>query len=291
MPVLALSAHTVARSPSFATLIARLESEVVAAAAAGAATLVFPEYAALELSCLLDGVDANDIAGEIAGIQQFHDAWVATHEAWAKHYNMHIVAGSFPLVCQDGKTRNRAWLLGPNGVLGYQDKIMMTRFESEQWFITGGDGGLKVWDLGWCKAAIAICYDIEFPVLVRQAAAAGAELLIVPSNTDGWHGYWRVRIGAQARALENQCFAAMAPLTGLADWTESIDVNVGRAGVFGPVDSGFPSDGILALGEESGGLLCCPLSPRRIHSVRRHGQNRNFSDWENSLRTHTAPLP
>ena len=50
------------------------------------------------------------------------------------------------------------------------------------------------------KLAVLICYDSEFPLLARAAVDAGAEVLLVPSCTDSLHGYWRVRLGAQARA-------------------------------------------------------------------------------------------
>lgn len=277
---IALSTLGVVRPGCYEDIERAIAGEAARAADAGARLLVFPEYGSLLLTGLPGMTTAaDDVPAQISAIQCWRDVWLETHRALAQRHGLAIVAASFPWREDDGGTVNRAWLFRPDGTTGCQDKQMMTRFEREQWNIRAGHGGLNVHDLGGVKIAIAICYDIEFPLLVRGAAEAGAELLVTPSNTDGWHGYWRVRTGAQARALENQCLVAMAPLVGAADWTTAIDANVGRAGVFGPIDTGFPEDGILALGGPEGGLLVAPLHPARLRSVRRHGQNHNFTDW------------
>ena len=278
---IALSTMGVERPATYEKVVARLEAETAFAAAAGASLLVFPEYGSMVLTGLPGMTeDANDVPAQISAIQIWRDRWLETHLHLAEKHGLAIVAGSFPWRGPDGTTTNRAWLCHPDGRHDFQDKQMMTRFEREQWDIRSGGGGLRVFETGGVRLAIAICYDIEFPLLVRGAAEAGAELLVCPSNTDGWHGFWRVRTGARARAMENQCYVAMAPLVGKADWTGAIDVNVGRTGVFGPIDTGFPEDGILAEGENEGGLLRAELFPARLRSVRRHGQNHNFNDWK-----------
>lgn len=277
---IALSTMGIARPTCYEEVVGVLEAEVVRAAAAGAHLLVFPEYGSMVLTGL-PGLtnDAADVRAQIDAIQVWRDRWLESHLGLAKKHGLTIVAGSFPWRLPDGTTTNRAWLCHPDGRHDFQDKQMMTRFEREQWNIRAGGGGLRVFEACGIRLAIAICYDIEFPLLVRTAAEAGAELLVCPSNTDGRHGYWRVCTGARARALENQCYVAMAPLVGSADWTTAIDINVGRTGVFGPIDAGFPEDGIVALGEEAGGLLVTAIHPIRLRSVRRHGQNHNFHDW------------
>ena len=104
-------------------------------------------------------------------------------------------------------------------------------------------------DIGSARIGIAICYDVEFPLIARALVEAGAEVILAPSCTDTVHGYWRVRVGAQARALENQCVVVQAPLVGAVDWSPAVDMNRGAAGVFGPPDLGFPEDGVIAQGE------------------------------------------
>ena len=101
-----------------------------------------------------------------------------------------------------------------------------------------------MFDTALGRIGVLICYDSEFPLLARAQIEAGAQLLLVPSCTDSLHGYWRVRLAAQARALEGQCYAIQAPLVGNAEWSPAIDINRGAAGIFGPPDGAFPDDGI-----------------------------------------------
>ena len=130
---------------------------------------------------------------------------------------MHICAASAPVFDDSLGPRpvNRARLFTPLGGCGVQDKQIMTRFEREDWDVVPG-GGLQVFDTALGKIGILICYDSEFPLLAR--ACRDAELMLVPSCTEALAGYWRVRIGAMARALENQCVTAMASLVGDAAW-------------------------------------------------------------------------
>ncbi len=67
-----------------------------------------------------------------------------------------------------------------------------------------GVEGLKAFETSIGKLGILICYDNEFPMLGRRLAEMGVELVLAPSCTDTLAGSYRVRIGAQARALENQ---------------------------------------------------------------------------------------
>ena len=277
---LALCPHRIARHDSIASLFAALDTEAAAAAAGGAGLLVFPEYGAMELTGLPGMTnDPEDVPAQIAAIQHHREAWVETHRMMARTHTLTVIAGSIPWRLDNGTLVNRAWIAHPDGRLLHQDKAMMTRFEREHWGITGGSGGLGVFEVAGVRCAIAICYDIEFPLLVRDAVERGAQLVLSPSNTDGMHGYHRVATGARARAMENQIMVAMVPLLGFAGWTTAIDINVGRAGVFGPIDTGFPEDGVLAMGSDESGLLFATIHPRRLESVRRHGQNHNFTDW------------
>ena len=89
----------------------------------------------------------------------------------------------------------------------------MTRFENEQWLIKSGKE-LKCFDTEYGKIAINICYDSEFPMLARKQVEAGCVLILVPSCTDTLAGFHRVKIGCQARALENQCYVVQSLLVG-----------------------------------------------------------------------------
>ncbi|HSW11700.1 MAG TPA: carbon-nitrogen hydrolase family protein, partial [Solimonas sp.] len=197
----------------------------------------------------------------------------------ARELGVYLLAGSFPVRTADGRFHNRATLFAPDGGSAFQEKRMMTRFETEHWGISSA-GPLRVFDTALGTLGICICYDIEFPLIARAMAEAGASLLLAPSCTDTLAGYHRVRIGAQARALENQCYVVQAPLVGAAPWSPAIDVNTGAAGIYTPVDRGFPDDGVLASGPlDQPCWVWHAVDPAELVQVRSTGQVFNYRDW------------
>jgi predicted amidohydrolase len=109
---------------------------------------------------------------------------------------------------------------------------------------------------------------------------AGCVLILVPSCTDTVAGYHRVKIGCQARALENQCYVVQASLVGDAVWSEAVDVNVGAAAIYTPVDRGFPDNGILAIGSFNAvQWVIADISLDTVETVRQQGQVFNHRDW------------
>lgn len=252
------------------------------AAEQGARLLVLPEYAGLVLSGLLPEALRGDLHGSIAGLQAWLPKWLALCESIARRLDIYLVPGSAPVLDDDGLYRNRAWLFGPQGPLGTQDKLLMTRFEREQWNIVGGEG-LRVFESEFGRLGILICYDNEFPLLARTLAEQEVDLILAPSCTDTEAGYHRVRIGAQARALENQIAVLHSPTVGLAPWSPALDENVGRAGLYVPPDYGMPADGVLAVSEElmptTSRWLLHDLDLDEVRRVRREGQVFTRRDW------------
>jgi predicted amidohydrolase len=260
----------------------KLRRLCAAAAEAGAQVLVFPEYASMELTSLLSEAQRAILVESLRTLQPLRDPFLAAHRDLAKELGVTILAGSFPWETE-GRFVNRAWLCTPDGSARHQDKIVMTRFEREQWMITGGTE-LAVFDIPGAKVGVLICYDSEFPLLARQLCQNGADVLLVPGCTDTEAGYHRVMLSCRARALEQQCFVVEAHTAGEAPWSPALDINTGRAGMFGPVDTGFPDDGMMACGAppETAPWLIVDLPMGRLASVRRHGQVRNFADWPDS---------
>ena len=155
---------------------------------------------------------------------------------------------------------------------------MMTRFEAEEWHISPGSG-LRVFELGGVRYGIVICYDSEFPLMSRQLAEAGAEVLLIPSFTGAKRGYTRVRVGSMARALENQVYAVHAPLIADADWTYAVEEAVGMTGIYTPSDDGLPEDGVLAQGGwNEPGWLVADLDLSLTRHVRADGHVLNWRD-------------
>lgn len=267
---------------------AKLTRWVEEAATAGAKLAVFPEYGAMELASL-DSATMGDLALSIETVSSLLPRVDALHAELAGQTGMHILAASAPRKDADGRFRNAARLFAPNGRSGVQDKLVMTRFEREQWHIAAGST-LRVFDTALGRLAVTICYDSEFPLLARACAEAGAQVVLVPSCTDSLHGYWRVRIGAQARALEGQCYAVHSPTVGEAEWSPAVDVNRGAAGVYGPPDRGMPEDGVLAIGDEGAAQwVLAEVDTARVAELRADGGVLNALHW--TEQPGAAPLP
>jgi predicted amidohydrolase len=276
---LALLQYPVGRPAGIAAYAARLDGWLAEAKAAGTDLVVMPEYAAVELGTALAGRSIATEAEELAAMVEAAPAILEAMRGAARRAGLWLVPGSLPMRDPDGAIRNRAPLIRPDGSLAFQDKHAMTRFEAELWGISPG-AGPAVFDTPWGRIGISICYDAEFPGHVRAQAEAGAWLILVPSCTDTQHGFNRVRFSAAARALENQCFVAVAPTVGEAPWSAALDINRGHAAVFGPVDRGFPEDGIIAQGQpDQGQWVFATLDPARIEAVRREGAVFNHRDW------------
>ena len=88
-----------------------------------------------------------------------------------------------------------------------------------------------------------ICYDVEFPELSRLMADQGMQILFVPFLTDTQNAYSRVRVCAQARAIENECFVVIAGSVGNLPRVHNMDIQYAQSGVFTPCDFAFPTDG------------------------------------------------
>ena len=260
-----------------------LAAIVAEAKAKGAELLLLPEYSAMVLTGQLPPDLRSDLHGSIEAMQSLIPSWVELCEELAREHQILFQPGSAPVKDADGKFRNRAWLFGPDGLIGYQDKQIMTRFEREQWFIDAGMDGLKAFDTPIGKLGILICYDNEFPMLGRRLAEMGVELVLAPSCTDTLAGSYRVRIGAQARALENQFAVLSSPTAGDAPWSPAVDENRGRAALYVPSDYGMPAGGIVAESDSDAvsesTLLIVDIDLADVARLRTEGQVATRRDW------------
>lgn len=251
---------------------------LAAAAGQGARIAVLPEYLSLELAATFPADISGDLHASLDATQALYAPWQALYTRLATELDLHIVAGSFLYALGPQRYRNRSHWFSPGGRQGWQDKLQLTGFEKAAGVIEAGDA-LKVFDADGIRAAIAVCYDSEFPLPVRAQYEAGARLLAVPSCTDTAAGATRVRVGCLARALENRFFVAQSVTAGEAAWSPALDINTGEAAIFAPMDRGFPADGVLAQTQGEQTWAMADLDVAQLDVSRASAQVANDRDW------------
>lgn len=169
---------------------------------------------------------------------------VAKMHQFSLSYNVNIISGSMPLV-EDGKLYNVSYLCHRTGKIDEFRKIHITPNERNYYAMVGGDQ-IKVFDTDCGKVGILICYDVEFPELSRIYAEQGMQILFVPFLTDTQNGYTRVRHCAQARAIENECYVAIAGCVGNLPKVNNMDIQFAQSAVFTPSDFAFPTNAVKA---------------------------------------------
>ncbi len=274
---IAAAQYPIERFASLDGYRAKISRWVEEAASQGAEFLVFPEYGAMEYAGAA-GDAASDLARSLDVVSDAIGALDETHSTLARQHGVHILASSGPVRRGDRFT-NAARLFAPSGKHGVQDKLIMTPFE-KGWGISPGTVN-RVFETALGRIGIAICYDSEFPLLVRAQVEAGAMLVLVPSCTEFVSGYHRVRSAAVSRALENGIVTVQSPTVGTAPWSPSVDYNRGAAGIFVPAEHGLSDDGVVVSGVlDQPGWVHGAVDLGRLEHVRASGEMRNFHDWK-----------
>ncbi len=195
----------------------------------------------------------------------------------AIRYNVNIITGSFPSI-ENGELKNIGYLCHRNGVVDKYEKIHITPDEAKHWGIRGGNS-LKVYDTDAGRIGILICYDVEFPELARLLADEHMQILFVPFLTDTQNAYMRVRLCAQARAIENECFVAITGSVGNLPKVENMDIQYSQAAVFTPSDFAFPSNCIKSEATANTEMiLIAEVDLSLLHELHTYGSVRNLKD-------------
>jgi predicted amidohydrolase/GNAT superfamily N-acetyltransferase len=159
-------------------------------------------------------------------------------------YNVNIISGSMPVFDHDNNDLyNVSYLLHRDGRIDEYRKIHITPNEKKYYGMKGGNE-IRVFDTDCGQIGLVICYDVEFPELPRILADQGMKVLFVPYLTDTQNAYIRVRHCAAARAIENECYVAIAGCVGNLPGVNNMDIQFGQAAVFTPSDFAFPSNAV-----------------------------------------------
>jgi len=120
--------------------------------------------------------------------------------AAAKRHNIAVIGGSIYERTKEGELFNTSLVLRRDGSLaGTYRKVHIPHDPAfyEQNYFTPGDAGFQVFDLGFAKVGVLICYDQWFPEAARATVLAGAEILFYPTaiarvrNVSPIEGNWQ----------------------------------------------------------------------------------------------------
>ena len=239
--------------------------------------VLFPELHTTQLLSCIPELRPGEAARKLA---EFTPQYLDLYTEMAVKYNVNIIGGS-QFVLEDESLYNVSYLFRRDGTLERQEKIHITPSERKWWGVTPGRA-VNVFETDCGTVAILICYDIEFPELVRIAAHKGAQIIFVPFNTDTRHGYLRVRNCALARCVENHVYVAVAGCTGNLPFVENSDIHYAQSAIFTPADAEFARDAIAA--ESTANIETMIIHDVDVEQLRRHKEAGSVQNW-NDRRT------
>jgi predicted amidohydrolase len=132
----------------------------------------------------------------------------------ARKYTALIIPGAF----EDGVSVISP-IISPSGnIVGIAKKIHL--FEKEKTYLISGDK-LIIFTYRGVKLGITICYDLDFPEVIRSLFLKGVEIVLVPSKVDYegikyWREYLRVRVLENRVAIVNSNAIELPNFPGLS---------------------------------------------------------------------------
>lgn len=264
------------RVASFDEFARAVESYVGVAAAAKADFVVLPELFTLQLLSMANRpVAGSDAVDQLA---RHTEPFKALLRRLAADSKINVVGGSHLARRADGTVRNVCYVALRDGRWHEQEKLHPTPDERRVWGVTGGSS-LSAIDTDRGPVGVLICYDSEFPELPRRLVDEGAKTLFVPYCTDDRNGHLRVRYCCHARAIENQCYVALAGNVGFLPGVENMDMQYGESAILTPCDFPFARDGIAAAATANvEAVTLAELDLAALDAARAHGSVRNLAD-------------
>ncbi|HEA30046.1 MAG TPA: GNAT family N-acetyltransferase [Leeuwenhoekiella sp.] len=240
---------------------------------------LFPEFFNAPLMAAYNHLSEADAIRELAKYtEQIRDKF----SELSISYNINIITGSMPYL-EDGSLYNVGFLCKRDGTVEKFYKLHVTPDEAKVWGMNGGDV-LKTFNTDCGKIGILICYDVEFPELSRLLADQGMDILFVPFLTDTQNAYSRVRLCAQARAVENECYVAIAGSVGNIPKVHNMDVQFAQSMVLTPCDFQFPTNGVKAEATPNAEMiLVADVDVDLLKELNQFGSVHNLNDRRKDL--------
>jgi predicted amidohydrolase/GNAT superfamily N-acetyltransferase len=264
---------------NFDSLCEQIEFFVDAVAGYHSDFILFPE---MFMAPLMADFNHQTEAEAIRSLARFTEPLRDKFIDYAIAYNVNIITGSMPFI-KGGQLYNVGYLCRRDGSIERYSKIHVTPNEVSAWGIIGGNK-LKVYETDAGRIGILVCYDVEFPELARLLALEGMEILFVPFLTDTQNAFTRVRTCAQARAIENECFVAIAGGVGNLPKVHNMDIQYAQSAVFTPADFAFPTNGIKAEATPNAEtVLIVDVDLDLLKKLRSQGSVKNMMDRRSDL--------
>lgn len=243
--------------------------------------VLFPEYFNAPLLAEFNHLHEADA---IRAVSEYTEEIRNRFVKLAISYNINIITGSMPYKNRStGKLYNVGFLCHRDGTYDMYEKIHITPDEIKSWGLSGGNR-VRVFETDCAKVGVLICYDTEFPELSRIMADQGMQILFVPFMTDTQNAYSRVRICAQARAVENECYVVIAGSVGNLPKVQNMDIQYAQSAVFTPCDFAFPNDGKRSEATpNSEMILITDVDLDLLSKLHSYGSVRNLKDRRTDL--------
>ncbi len=235
---------------------------------------LFPEFFNAPLMAENNHMPEAEAIRELA---KHTEAIVQRFSEFSVSYNINIITGSMPEMKGD-RLYNVGHICKRDGSVERYEKLHVTPDEAKIWGMQGGTG-LQTFDTDCGKIGVLICYDVEFPELSRLLADDGMDILFVPFLTDTQNGFSRVRHCAQARAIENECYVAVAGSVGNLPKVHNMDIQFAQSMVFTPCDFSFPTNGVKAEATPNAEMiLIADVDIDLLRELNQFGAVRNLKD-------------
>lgn len=177
------------------TNLATITATARTAASQGAELIVFPEAAMYAFGASLAGI-AEPLDGPFA----------TSVQVLARQLGVTIVAGMFT-PSADGRVFNTLLVAGPQGVSSYDKIHLFDAFGFQESATVAPGGTRRTITLGDAIVGLSTCYDVRFPTLFIENAAAGAQVSVVSASWGAGPGkveQWELLV--RARAIDSTTY-------------------------------------------------------------------------------------
>jgi predicted amidohydrolase len=244
--------------PDFAGALDEARALAEVAVAGGATLLALPEYCG--------GLRTEGAALAPPAAPEAEHPVLSGLAGFAAENGVWMLIGSLAVTGPDGRIRNRSLMIDDVGrIRARYDKIHLfdvALSESETYRESdhvGPGGAATLAETPFGKVGMTVCYDLRFPLLYRDLAKAGAEILAIPAAFTRRTGEAHWHVLNRARAIENGAFV-VAPCA--AGPIEGGGASYGHSLIVGPWGD------VIADGGEEPGVVQATIDLADVAAVR-----------------------